>query len=57
MGKQQDKVDCSDEGFLSLEPASFEEAMAVSAAMSVHQTLRAQAAAPLNNVPESNDIF
>lgn len=57
MSKQQSNLDCSDEGFLSLEPASFEEAMAVSAVMSVHPTLRDEAAAPLNNVPENDDIF
>lgn len=57
MSKQQGNLDCSDEGFLSLEPASFEEAMAVSAVMSVHPALRAEAAAPLNNVPENDDIF
>lgn len=57
MSEQQGKLDCSDESFLSLEPASFKEAMAVSAAMSVHQTLGAQAAAPLNSVPESHNVF
>lgn len=31
--------------------------MAVSAVMSVDQTLRAQAAAPFNSVPGSDDIF
>lgn len=57
MSDQQGKLDCSDESFLSLGPASFEEAMAVSAVMSVHQTLGTQAAAPLNSVPESHDVF